>query len=138
MKIGRFAATMALLAASNLQAVAMSPTKDWEVLHTQTKWIEARSKGDAQGVDAVLDSKFKHISSNGKLTDRAQEISNSKPSSAVTLSEQTVDFAGDTAIVHGLMTVSSSGKQVSRERFTNVLVKVDGSWKVLAAHETRI
>jgi Domain of unknown function (DUF4440) len=52
--------------------------------------------------------------------------------------EQTVDFAGDAAVVHGLNTVTQSGKLLSRERYTDVFVKQNGSWMALSAQETAI
>jgi hypothetical protein len=53
-------------------------------------------------------------------------------------SEQTVDFAGDVAVVHGLNTLTESGKRLARERYTDVYVKRDGTWMALSAQETAI
>jgi len=52
--------------------------------------------------------------------------------------EQTVDFAGDAAVVHGLNTITQSGKAPARVRFTDVFVKQNGRWMALSAQETAI
>jgi hypothetical protein len=37
-------------------------------------------------------------------------------------SEQIVDIAGDTAVIHGVNTLLQDGKTLARERFTDVFV----------------
>lgn len=52
-------------------------------------------------------------------------------------SEQTFDFAGSVAVVHGVNTITRAHK-VSRERYTDVYVNQNGTWLALSAQETAI
>lgn len=47
--------------------------------------------------------------------------------------DQVVDIVGDTAMSHGVDTVTESGNLLARERFTDVFVKQDGTWMALGA-----
>ena len=108
-------ATLILMSAS---AGASAPDSAVAVLRQSTSWLNAIVGGDAKIVGSILSPNFTHITSNA--------------------SEQTVDFAGDAAVVHGLNTLVQSGKTLARERYTNVYVKENGTWMVLSAQETQI
>jgi hypothetical protein len=56
----------------------------------------------------------------------------------MTPTEQTVDFAGDAAIIHGVNTVRQGGKTIERVRFTDVFFNRTGTWLAISAQETRI
>jgi hypothetical protein len=51
-------------------------------------------------------------------------------------SEQTVDFDGSIAIVHGMNTITQDKKTVVRLRYTDVYVQRSGHWLAIAAQET--
>jgi len=53
-------------------------------------------------------------------------------------SDQIVDIAGDTAVIHGINTIVENGKVIDRQRFTDVFVLQSGTWMALAAHQTRL
>ena len=53
-------------------------------------------------------------------------------------SEQLVDIAGDTAVIHGVNTLIDGGKVLARERFTDVFVLQNGTWMALSAQETTL
>jgi hypothetical protein len=53
-------------------------------------------------------------------------------------SDQIVDIAGDTAVIHGINTLMHDGKVLERQRFTDVFVLQNGAWMALAAHETKL
>ena len=53
-------------------------------------------------------------------------------------SEQLVDIAGDTAVIHGVNTLIDDGKVMARERFTDVFVLQNGIWLALSAQETTL
>jgi hypothetical protein len=53
-------------------------------------------------------------------------------------SEQLVDIAGDTAVIHGLNTLIDNGKVLARERFTDVFQLQNGTWIALSAQETTL
>jgi hypothetical protein len=51
-------------------------------------------------------------------------------------SEQIVDIAGNTAVVHGVNTLMQGGQVIGVERFTDVFELRNGQWMALSAQET--
>ena len=93
--------------------------------------------GDRKTIAAILSPSYKHITVHGQLLDRAAELAGTtKESFTMNPSEETVDFAGNAAIVHGLNTISQSGKVLALVRFTDVFVEQNGTWLALSAQET--
>ena len=125
-------------AASNpLLALDSGPCAD--VLTQERRWLTAITDGDRATVESILAPSFKHIDSDGKLLDRAQEIAAvEKVSFTMNPSEQLVDIAGDTAVVHGVDTLIDSGKVLALERFTDAFVLQNSSWIALSAKETTL
>jgi hypothetical protein len=88
-------------------------------------------------VESILVPGFKHIDSEGKLLDRGQEIAGiEKVSFTMNPSEQLVDIAGDTAVIHGVNTLIAGGKVLARDRSTDVFALQNGAWMALSAQET--
>ena len=109
------------------------------VLHQETRWLNAIVDGDAKIVASILSPNFTHITASGVLLHRSQELAALKKETfTMHASEQTVDFAGDAAVVHGLNTIVQSGKTLARERYTDVYAKQNGTWMALSAQETLI
>jgi len=107
------------------------------VLQQEARWLTAITSGDKNTIESILSPNFKHISSDGKLLDRGQEMASIVAEQfTMNPTEQTVDIVGDTAVIHGVNTLVESGKVIGRERFTDVFVKQNGTWMALAAHET--
>jgi hypothetical protein len=52
-------------------------------------------------------------------------------------SDELIDVVGDTAVIHGVNTITQGGNIVGRERFTDVFIKQNGKWLAQAAHETK-
>jgi hypothetical protein len=123
----------------SISARASAPASAAAVLHQESRWLAAIVAGDAKVAAAMLSPNFTHITSRGELLHRAQELAAMKRESfTMNPSEQTVDFAGDAAIVHGLNTLVQSGKTLARERYTDVYVNQNGTWMALSAQETDI
>lgn len=109
------------------------------VLHQESRWLSAIVAGNATTVAAMLSPNFTHITARGELLHRAQELAALKKESfTMNPSDQTVDFAGEAAVIHGLNTLMQSGKTLARERYTDVYVKRNGRWMALSAQETQI
>jgi hypothetical protein len=126
-----------VLVSASARASASAPAA--AVLHQESRWLSAIVAGDAKTVAEILSPNFTHITSRGELLHRAQELAALKKESfTMNPSEQTVDFAGDAAVVHGLNTLMQSGKTLARERYTDVYVKQNGTWMALSAQETEI
>jgi hypothetical protein len=120
-------------------ARASAPDSAVAVLRQETRWLNAIVAGDAKIVASILSSNYTHITSRGELLHREQELAALKKEPfTMNPSEQTVDFAGDTAVVHGLKTLVQSGKTLARVRYTDVYVKQNGTWMALSAQETQI
>ena len=110
-----------------------------DVLAQERRWLTAITEGDRTIVESILGPNFKHINSDGKLLDRAQEIASIvKVSFTMNPSEQLVDIAGDTAVIHGVNTLIDNGKVLATERFTDVFVLQNGTWMALSAQETTL
>jgi hypothetical protein len=126
-----------LTAAARADAPAPSPAA--EVLAQEGRWLTAIVNGDTRTIAALLVPNFKHTTAQGQLLNRTAELASvRKESFAMNATAQTVDFAGDAAIVHGTNTLTAGGKTVARERYTDVYVKQNGTWMALSAQETNI
>lgn len=108
-----------------------------DVLAQEARWLTAITDGDRPTIDSILGVTFKHITSQGVLLDRDQEMTGIvKEPFTMNPTEQTVDIAGDTAVIHGVNTLIQSGQVVAKERFTDVFILQNGTWKALSAQET--
>ncbi|MDT5339375.1 MAG: hypothetical protein QOD90_4880 [Mycobacterium sp.] len=117
--------------------IEASPCAD--VLTQEARWLVAITSGDVAGVEAILAPTFRHVNSDGQLLDRGQEIASTEPLPfTFVASDQIVDIAGDTAVIHGVNNVTRDGRVVDRERFTDVFVRQDGLWMALSAQETKL
>jgi hypothetical protein len=118
-------------------SLEVSPCAD--VLAQEARWLVAITSGDVAGVEAILAPTFRHANSDGQLLDRGQEIASTEPLPfTFVASDQIVDIAGDTAVIHGVNNVTRDGTVVDRERFTDVFVLQGGVWRALSAHETKL
>jgi hypothetical protein len=110
-----------------------------DVLAQESRWLAAISNGDVAAVDAILGPTYHHIDASGELFDRARELASIGPSNVTfNASDQIVDIAGGTAVIHGTNTLMQGGKVKDQQRFTDVFVLQNGVWKALSAQETRI
>jgi uncharacterized protein DUF4440 len=101
--------------------------------------VTAITAGDVATVEQILGSNFKHVNADGQLFDRAAEIaSTEKLPFTMNPSEQMVDIAGDTAVIHGVNTLIQDGEVIARERFTDVFVLQNGRWMAFSAQETAL
>lgn len=108
-----------------------------DVLGQEARWLVAITDGDRDTVESILSGNFKHITSEGVLLDRAQEITGIiKQPFTMNPSDQMVDIAGDTAVIHGVNTLIQSGRILAKERFTDVFILENGTWMALSAQET--
>lgn len=132
-------ATFATLA-SPARVVASASPNAIAVLDREAQFLAAVSRRDAKTLGTILAENYVHTTYLGKIEYRDDALKNVGAHAAYKqqTSEQTVDFAGDAAVVHGINTVSQGAKVVLRLRYTDVYVKQGGVWKVLSAQETRI
>jgi hypothetical protein len=125
------------VASTAAMAIDSGPCAD--VLAQERRWLTAITDGDRTTVESILAPGFKHINSHGLLLDRGQEIAGlEKVSFTMNPSDQLIDIAGDTAVIHGVNTLVDGGEVVARERFTDVLQLQNGTWLALSAQETTL
>jgi hypothetical protein len=110
-----------------------------DVLAQEARWLTAITSGDVATVESILAPTYRHVNADGQMFDRAQELATTEPlPMTFDASDQFVDVAGDTAVIHGVNTVMQDGKVLDRERFTDVFVLQDGVWMALSAQETKL
>jgi ketosteroid isomerase-like protein len=96
---------------------------------------------DCDGWGAFLadDWSVTHIDAQVITKTRALEMCRTGPPVTSAVDQLTVRVYGDTAIVTGRNRVAvSGGAQTITLRFTDVFVRRDGNWIVVASHATRI
>jgi Domain of unknown function (DUF4440) len=110
-----------------------------DVLAQEARWLTAITAGDVVTVEQILGPNFKHVNADGQFFDRAAEVASmEKLPFTMNPSEQMIDIAGNTAVIHGVNTLIQDGNVLARDRFTDVFVLQNGSWMALSAQETAI
>lgn len=132
-----------ILAASVLYpayASATAPPQARAVLRQEQHWLQAIRHRDARTLAGILAPNFVHITYQGRVKYREQELASVKQPKPYTqrTSEQTVDFIGEGAIVHGINAISAQGKILLKLRYTDVYSKASGHWIAVSAQETAI
>lgn len=118
-----------------LLPVGVAPCAD--VLRQEARWLAAITAGDVPTIEAILSPTFKHVNAEGQLIGRAEELASTAPLPfTMNPSEQIVDIAGNTAVIHGVNTLLQDGRVTGVERFTDVFELQNGQWMALSAQET--
>ncbi|MBZ5597859.1 MAG: nuclear transport factor 2 family protein [Acidobacteriia bacterium] len=133
-----------LLFLSILPALSMAQSKSPEsvkILTLERKWTEAYKARDISILASLLAEDFVITVEDGSTYGKAGYISHSADSTVhvdvAALSELKVRLHGNTAVVTGAYheTGSSKGKPYEyRDRLTDVWMKIDGRWQVVASH----
>lgn len=117
------------------------------LLYLEHEWNDADMKSDAAWFDQHYSSDFTNISSRtGKLTRKRDEMEQMKTRKDMTTSAELTNLQvrteGDTAVVTGVNHVKGRGDDGKpydrRVAFTDVWVKRDGRWQVLASQGTDV
>jgi ketosteroid isomerase-like protein len=114
-----------------------------ELLKLERAWLDAYLKRDAAAMEQIESDDFTITHANGQVITKAQEVANLKRSGATDSSlafsteDTKVRLYGDTAILTGIF-VSKSKDSTERSRYTDVYVKRNGRWQVVASHLTRL
>jgi ketosteroid isomerase-like protein len=111
------------------------------VLTTENNWVAALEERNASRLACLLAPGFIDKTWDGRKLTRDQVLANlpNRPDTKLNLSDLKVEVHGDTAVVHGLNTVTApDGTLVARVRFTDVFSYLDGKWKPVSAEETLI
>ncbi len=118
-----------------------------ELMRLERDIGEANIKRDKAFFERIEADEFIFTDSGGGLTTKAEDVASlDKPVGEFKLVSYLVDEMkvfdyGKTAVVTGRTTTVSRGKDrdiTSRSRFTDVFVKRDGRWQLVAGHSSRI
>ena len=116
-----------------------------ELLKLENEWADAIFRLDTKTIDRLEADEWTIIDPNGKLSTKAEDLNNLRSGKLKFQSFQNeelkVKVHGKTAIVTGLSTIqgTSEGNDITGHyRFTDVLVKKDGTWRAVATQVTRV
>lgn len=116
-----------------------------ELIKIQNDWAIARVKGDIAFLERLYAKEFRIQSTNGSVVERDADIANFATGALkpdyVKDEDMKVSVYGDTAIVTGIENVGGTYKGNYGEfssRFTNVFVRRDGRWQLVAGQGTEI
>jgi ketosteroid isomerase-like protein len=119
-------------------AQAQSPVEK-EILKLENDWSTGWQKKDAAFLQKLWADEYINTDQDGATYTKAQDLANvSSPGTSVTsfaLADMRVHVYGETAVVTGVNTIKATqnGKDISGAyRFTDVFVKRDGRWQVVA------
>jgi ketosteroid isomerase-like protein len=110
------------------------------VLALDNSWNRALETKDTKALDLLLADTFVSVDIDGSMETKRQFLTGIKapgyqPSQAVT-EQSKVDVYGDSAVVVGVFRtkgVDKGKRYVHRERFVDTWVKINGTWKCVAA-----
>jgi ketosteroid isomerase-like protein len=121
-----------------------------QVVAGERAWSEAYRKHDLGAISGLLADDFVGIDGRGVVSDKAGELEEAKAPSAgssapVLLGEQLSDVRvrayGDTAVLTAINTArfeSEGSESTIRYRRTTVWVRLDGRWRCVSFHGSRI
>lgn len=110
------------------------------VLALDNSWNRALETKDTKALDLLLADSFVSVDIDGSMETKREFLTGIKapdfqPSQAVT-EQSTVQVYGDSAVVVGVFRTKGVDKgkaYLHRERFVDTWVKIDGTWKCVAA-----
>jgi len=114
-----------------------------ELVKLENDWSTAWQKHDAAFMQKLFADEYLDTDWDGATYTKAQDIANVKSEDthieSFVLSDLKVHVYGDTAVVTGRITIKATfkGKDISgAHQFTDVFVKRDGRWQVVATQST--
>ncbi len=131
---------------SLLRAQVPTQTPEDEILQIERGACNAYLHADADYLDKLLTEDFSAINGRAEMNTKAAELAEVRQKAVrYTVFENRdmqVHRHGDTAVVIGVTTVK--GETIEHKtfaievRFTDVLTRIDGRWRMLAGHSSRI
>ena len=116
-----------------------------EILKLENDWSTAWQKKDATFLQKLFADEYLSTDQDGNTFTKSQELANLALAGTATtsfaLSDMKVHVYGDVALVTGRNTIKATykGNDTSGAyRFTDVIVKRDGRWQVVATHGSMV
>lgn len=130
---------------TNVRGNSRNSKVEQEIRKLEREWFESYVRGDRAAFDRIVADDAVMTYGNGKVGNKSEAIAEIKApadsSYSLTSDDVQVRVYGDTAIVTGRVTESGTfnGRNVnSQSRYTDVWVKRNGRWQVVAAQNTRL
>lgn len=111
------------------------------VLAVERNTANAFTKHDVVALNAAFADDANVISANGSVLNKQQIMQSVQNVNSVTLSDLQVRIEGYTAIVTGVENETGrndNGAYENKMRFTDVLLKTKGVWKIIASQATLV
>jgi ketosteroid isomerase-like protein len=115
------------------------------LVQIEHQWTDAAVKGNVVAFGRFMADEWILTYSDGTLVTKPMALADVKEGAlkieSFRLDDVSVRLYGDTAIVIGMITEKSKFREKDtsgKRRFTDVFVKRDGSWQVVASHECDI
>lgn len=144
MRFWMFALLLALLQAPSSSALAdaAASAAESELRRVDLEQAAVAQSGDVAAMAALLHPSYVAHLTNGRLSDHAQTLafvgSGSLAKERFRRTQESVIVTGDTGVVMGLDRMEAPPPLATRNernrRYTNVYVRHDGRWKLLARH----
>ncbi|HSU26630.1 MAG TPA: nuclear transport factor 2 family protein, partial [Pyrinomonadaceae bacterium] len=135
-------------AAQSIDKSNEKPSKtEAELMQLERDIGDANVRRDKAFFERIEADEFVFTDSGGGITTKAEDVASlDKPAGEFKLvsylvDEMKVHVYGKTAVVTGRTTTTLRGKDrevVNHSRFTDVFVKRDGRWQIVAGHSSRI
>jgi ketosteroid isomerase-like protein len=118
-----------------------------DLLKLEREWLDAYMKRDVAALERIEADDFNLTYSTGDVITKAQELANLKSSAAgnpafkLSTEDTKVRLYGDSAVLTGVLIqqTTDNGKEMAvRMRYTDVWVKRNGRWQVVAAQLTKM
>jgi hypothetical protein len=120
-------------------AVTHQPPDSAGVQAVEDAWVAAGAAHDSTALACILADDFIDTDWQGALRTRAQMLRGlgRRPRMTQRITDWQIRLYGTTAVVRGTNIVTdSTGAELIRLRFTDVLERRDGAWRAVAAQET--
>jgi ketosteroid isomerase-like protein len=119
-----------------------NPAAARELTRIEQRIANTWKAGDCSAWAAMLAPEWSVIHITGDIMTKAAALEACKsprtPGEDLTLDDLSVRLFGDAAVVTGRTTVTSGAGPALTLRFTDVFVRREGRWQVVASHATRV
>ena len=130
---------------TDARAASENGKVEQEIRRLERQWFESYVRGDRAAFDLIVADDAVMTYGNGKVGNKSEAIAEIKApadaSYSLTSDDVQVRLYGDTAIVTGRVTEKGTfnGRSLnSQSRYTDVWVRRNGRWQVVAAQSTRL
>ncbi len=130
---------------TDARAASGNAKVEQEIRKLESEWFESYLRGDRAAFDLIVADDAVMTYGNGKVGNKSEAIAEIKApadaSYSLTSDDVQVRLYGDTAIVTGRVTEKGifNGRSLnSQSRYTDVWVRRNGRWQVVAAQNTRL